>query len=134
MIRSIRIPFNIFFYFTILILTGCYSLIRLPNNDIITNDPKAYKNISKFSDTLKTLIDTSALYKECCSLFTLESSLFGFDKVSKHEYYNRTDGYVNYYRFYGNGHCNNFMLKTNQQDLQSKTLTPLEQDREVFIT
>ncbi|MCO4293171.1 hypothetical protein NF867_09870 [Solitalea sp. MAHUQ-68] len=122
--KLLQKPFIIYLNLPLLMLTGCYSLVKLSDHDVTTNDPKAFKNISKFSIALTSQIDTNAIYKECCSLFTLESSLFGFAKVSKHEFYNRTDGYVNYYRFYGNGHCNSFMLKANQKNLNRHDFDP----------
>lgn len=125
MIRPFQLHYYFLLYITVLTFTGCYSLVELPDHGtIITYDQKAYKNISKFSPALTSIIDTNAVYKECCTLFTLESSIFGFGKVSEHKYSERTDGYIGYYRFYGNGHCNSFMLKENQHDLYPQDFDP----------
>jgi hypothetical protein len=91
----------------------------------ITTDKKNYKNQNLFDIELLKLIDTNAIYKECCFIQSWESSFIQLHS-SKNK---RTITYPNnsnreYYRFYSNGFCNSFINDKVGESFSAKDFNP----------
>lgn len=102
--------------FTVLLLAGCYSIQKLPDgHTTITTDQRAYKNKEKFSLGLTAFIDTNAVYEEYCYV----------NAVNKERtYHYHQDTHKDYYRFYSNGYCNCFSVKSNATELNHANFDP----------
>lgn len=95
-----------------ILLTSCNHKLRILSDGWtrITTEEKTYNNRSLFNPDLLKIIDTNAIYKECCYIQNLDSSFLGLNKSKKYQsltYPNQSNR--EYYRFYSDGYCNCFI-------------------------
>ena len=95
-----------------LLFTSCNHKLRILSDGWtrVTTEDKTYNNRTLFNPELLKIIDTNAIYKECCYIQNLDSSFLGLNKSKKYQsltYPNQSSR--EYFRFYSDGYCNCFI-------------------------